>query len=56
MAAPYSEGKVGSLSTGLDQDVSVNGSFLHKDSIEKERRKVRLDPQIDFSVLKIHFC
>lgn len=32
MAASYSEGKEDGLSTGFDQDVSVNGSFLHKDS------------------------
>lgn len=32
MAASYSKGKAGRLSTGFGQDVSVNGSFLHKDS------------------------
>lgn len=31
MAASYSEGKVG-LSTGFDQEASVNDSFLCKDS------------------------
>lgn len=32
MSASYSEGKAGGLSTGSDQDDSVNSSFLHKDS------------------------
>ena len=32
MSASYSEGKAGDLSTGPDQDGSVNSSFLHKDS------------------------
>lgn len=32
MSASYSKGKAGGLSTGSDQDGSVNSSFLHKDS------------------------
>ena len=45
MSASYSEGKAGGLSTGPDQDGSVNSSFLHKDSCHISAKKPNVIPQ-----------